>query len=286
MPSPRLFVAAFALVAQAALAQTPASAPVAAAARVAGRVVLVEGDALHFDRSGALRSLRVGDRIYEGDRLITGPDGDLHIALGDGGYVAVRPGSEMRIDVFKADGRSDDRAEVTLLAGALRSVTGWIGPATFVRTPDAVIGVHGTDHEPLVVPVGAARGEPGTYDRVNSGATYLETPQGTVGVRAGEAAFVPRGLGLPAEVLRIVPALYRPTRNEGVFAGLNERIQSQLGRLRQERLSTGAGRADRPATVERADRPDRVERPERPDRPDRPDKADKPDHPDRPGRNK
>jgi len=64
MPSLRLFIAAYALAAQVALAQAPASSSDAASARVAGKVVLVEGDALHYDRSGALRSLRVGDRIY------------------------------------------------------------------------------------------------------------------------------------------------------------------------------------------------------------------------------
>jgi FecR-like protein len=272
MPCLRLFVAACALVAQTVLAQAPA-AP-GDAPRVVGKVVLVEGDALHFDRSGALRSLRVGDRIYEGDRLITGSDGDLHIAMGDGGYLAVRPGTEMRVDVFKAEGRGDDRSDISLVAGALRTVTGSIGRASFIHTPDALIGVHGTDHEPLVVPVGAARGEAGTYDRVNSGATFMETPQGTVGVRAGESAFVPRGLGLPPEVLRVVPNLYQPTRNEGVFAGLSERIKSQLEKQRQDSRSAG---------TERPIRPERVERPERPERSDRPEKPDKPE---RPGRNK
>jgi hypothetical protein len=278
MPSLKFLVAAFALAAQAALAQAPSSVASGPSPRVAGKVVLVEGDALHFDRSGALRSLRVGDRIYEGDRLVTGADGDVHLAMGDGGYIGVRPGTELRIDLFRADGGPGDRSEISLIKGSLRTVTGFIGSvgAALIHTFDATIGVRGTDHEPLVVPEGAARGEPGTYDRVNAGATYIETRQGRVELRAGEAGFVPHGLGLPAEVLRTIPNLYRPTRNEGVFAGLNDRIHEQIEKRRAE----GAGerdRVERPGTV---DRPDRPARPERADRPQRPDK------PDHPGRNK
>lgn len=291
----RFFAAALAFVAQAAIAQAPtlATAGPAQPARVAGQVVLAEGDALHFDRGGALRSVRVGDQVYEGDRLITGTDGELHLAMGDGGYIAVRPVTEMRIDLFRAEGRSGDRSEISLIKGSLRTVTGWIGSAggALIRTFDATIGVRGTDHEPLVVPVGSARGEPGTYDRVHAGTTYMETPQGTVDVRAGEAGFVPRGLGLPPEVLRVVPTLYQPSHNDGTFAGLNERIKSQVEKLREARRSGDRSRprgelGDRPANVERAERPDRVDRPERAERVERPERTERPDKPERPGRNK
>jgi FecR protein len=282
----RFLAAALAFVVQAAIAQAPtlAAAGPFQPARVAGQVVLVEGDALHFDRAGALRSLRAGDQIFEGDRLLTGTDGELHLAMGDGGYIAVRPATELRIDLFRAEGRSGDRSEISLIKGSLRTVTGWIGSAggALIRTFDATIGVRGTDHEPLVVPVGSARGEPGTYDRVHAGATYMETPQGTVDVRAGEAGFVPRGQGLPPEVLRVVPTLYQPSRNDGTFAGLNDRIKSQVAKLREARRS-GDQRGDRPANVERAERPDRVERPERVERAERPERPEKPD---RPGHNK
>lgn len=285
----RFLAAALGFVVQAATAQAPmpAAAGPFQPARVAGQVVLAEGDALHFDRTGALRSVRAGDQIFEGDRLLTGTDGELHLAMGDGGYIAVRPATELRIDLFRADGRSGDRSEISLIKGSLRTVTGWIGSAggALIRTFDATIGVRGTDHEPLVVPVGSARGEPGTYDRVHAGATYMETPQGTVDVRAGEAGFVPRGQGLPPEVLRVVPTLYQPSHNDGIFAGLNERIKSQVDKLRAARRA-GDQRGDRPASVERGERPDRVERPERAERVERVERPERTEKPDRPGRNK
>src|SRR4051812_47108460 len=264
----RFLAAALALVVPAAVlaqAATFAASGPPQAARVAGKVVLVEGDALFLDRGGALRSPRVGDRIYEGDRLLTGSDGEVHLAMADGGYIGVRPGTEMRIDLFKADGGAGDRSEINLSKGALRTVTGWIGTgAALIRTFDATIGVRGTDHEPLVVPVGSARGEPGTYDRVHAGAIVMRTPQGGLDIPAGEAGFVPRGLGLPPEVLTVIPGLYQPTRNEGRFSGLSERIKSQADKLREQKRASdrgaqdrGSGSADRPAKAERAERPER-----------------------------
>jgi hypothetical protein len=277
----RYLIAACALVAPAALAQVTVSAAPGAPspARVAARVVIADGDALLYDRAGALRSARVGDRIHEGDRLLTGVDGELHLAMGDGGYIAVRPGTEMRIDLFKAEGGPADRSEISLIKGSFRTVTGWIGStgAALIRTFDATIGIRGTDHEPLVVPAGAARGEPGTYDLVHAGATFIRTPEGTVELKPGQAGFVPRGERVPPERLAVVPSLFRPTRNEGRFAGLNDRVKGQLDKLRADRRSDGAERVDRPATLDRPDRPERgrSERPERtrPERPDKPDRG-------------
>jgi hypothetical protein len=291
----RFLAAALALAAPAALAQVPPSAASGPSrdAHVAGRVVLVEGDALFFDRAGALRSPRVGDRVYEGDRMLTGADGEVHLAMADGGYIGVRPRTELRIDVFKAEGRPADRSDITLIKGSLRTVTGWIGTvgAALIHTFDATIGVRGTDHEPLVIPAGSTRGEPGTYDRVHGGAIFMRTPQGSLDVAAGRTGFVPRGLGLPPEVLRVIPRLYQPTRNEGRFAGLNERVKSQVAKLREQRRSGDRGgqarrseSAERPVRTERAERPERSERPERAERPERPERPDKPDRPEKPER--
>src|SRR5262249_58079165 len=96
--------------------------------------------------------------------------GEVHLRMEDGGYIAVRPGTRMRIVNFRAEGGSDDRSVIGLLDGSFRSVTGWIaklGPQrAIVRTPTATIGIRGTEHEPLVIPEGSSRGDPGTYDRV------------------------------------------------------------------------------------------------------------------------
>jgi hypothetical protein len=270
----------------------------AAKAHTAGKVVLVAGDARFRDRAGAERRPKVGDTLYEGERLLTGADGEVHVAMADGGYIGVRPNTEMSIDLFVADGGKDARSEISLVKGSFRTITGWIGKAqaALIRTFDATIGIRGTDHEPLVLPPGSTEGEPGTYDRVYAGATYITTPAGIAGLEAGQAGFAPRGAGIPPRVLEIIPSFFRPAKNEARFVGLHDRIQQQLEKLRQERGFSGdasgdggrpdsAGRPDTPGRPETAERPERADRPARPETPGRPDLgARPPGRPDLPAR--
>jgi FecR-like protein len=260
----------------AALAQQDAGRTPAPGVRTAGKVVLVEGDIRFRNKAGAERRPRVGDRLEEGDSLLTGPDGEVHVAMADGGYIGVRPNTEMSIDLFVADGGKDDRSEISLVKGSFRTITGWIGKAhaAIIRTFDATIGIRGTDHEPLVVPPGAPEGEAGTYDRVYIGATVITTPAGMAGLEAGQAGLAPRGQGIPPRVLAIIPDFFRPTRNEARFVGLHDKIQQQLDRLREERglsgdAREGRGRPDFAGRPETAGRPDTASRPVRPDLPTR-----------------
>lgn len=254
--------------------QDPGRGP-APSVRTAGKVVLVEGDIRFRDRAGAERRPRIGDPLHEGDRLLSGADGEVHVAMADGGYIGVRPNTEMIVDVFVADGGKDDRSEISLIKGSFRTITGWIGKAhaALIRTFDATIGIRGTDHEPLVIPPGSTEGEAGTYDRVYIGATEIRTADGTVALDAGQAGLAPRGQGIPPRVLAIIPDFFRPAKNEARFVGLHDKIQEQLEKLRFERGFSGdrgQGRPDsagRPDTAGRPDSPGRSERSARPDVP-------------------
>jgi hypothetical protein len=186
-----------------------------------------------------MRRPRSGDPIYEGESIVTGADGEVHLQMEDGGYVAVRPATRMRIVNFRAEGDAEDRSIISLLEGSFRSVTGWISKTgrdrAVVRTPTATIGIRGTEHEPLVIPAGSALGEPGTYDRVHIGETEIRTRQGVVAVRPNQAGFVPFGGTQRPRVLDRVPAFFRATRNEARFSGLHERVSRQLDQRREER---------------------------------------------------
>src|SRR5262245_31381118 len=124
-------------------------APAGAPGNIAGKIELVEGDVRVYDRVKTARSVRVGDALYEGDGVVTGRDGELHIAMDDGGYLAVRPNTNMSVLAYQAQGRDDDRSILGLAAGSFRSITGWIGrhnPRAYqVRTQTATIGIRGTD---------------------------------------------------------------------------------------------------------------------------------------------
>ena len=216
-------------------------APAGTPGNVAGKVELVEGEVRVYDRTKAARKIRVGDALYEGDGVVTGRDGELHVAMDDGGYLAVRPNTNMNVLAYQAQGRDDDRSIFSLVAGSFRSITGFVGrhnPRAYqVRTQTATIGIRGTDHEPLVIPEGASDAEPGTYDKVNAGGTFIESTlgHGRIDVAPNRAGFAPlRGKPAP-RLLAEVPRFYRATRHEQRLFNRHQTSEKGFGRLREER---------------------------------------------------
>jgi len=226
---------------QLAWAQGPSSSSSDAGERsAAGTVSLVEGDVRFLDVKQQVRHPRAGDTIYEGEGIVTGSDGEVHLDMQDGGYIGVRPGTKLNIVNFKAEGGQDDGFLLGLLEGSFRAVTGWItrssGRRAEVQTPTVTIGIRGTDYEPLVVPEGSGAAEAGTYNRVNIGETEMRTAQGSVVVKPNQAGFVPRRGTAAPRVLDRVPPIFRPTRNEKRFEGLHQRIHQHLEQRRQQRI--------------------------------------------------
>ena len=110
---------------------------------VAGRVWVGEG--------GSARALKVGDLLAPGDRLRTGAGGHLHIKTVDGGFLALRPSSQARIDVFEYDPARPEATRIRLVldSGVMRAVSGSGAQAARdkfrLNTPVAAIGIRGTD---------------------------------------------------------------------------------------------------------------------------------------------
>ena len=225
-----------------------AAAPAAGSVNLAGKVELVEGDVTLYDRAQASRRVRVGEPLFEGDGIVTGRDGELHVAMDDGGYLAVRPNTRMSVIAYQAQGREDDRSIFSLVAGSFRSITGFVGrhnPRAYqVRTQTATIGIRGTDHEPMVIPAGAPGGEAGTYDKVNAGGTFIESTQGhgRVDVAPNRAGFAPLGDGRAPRLLAEVPRFYRPTRHEQRLLNRHQAAEKSSRGLRDERRRTSEER--------------------------------------------
>ncbi len=207
---------------------------------VAGRIDETRGDVRIYDPAQTMRIAKVGEVVNEGDSIVTGLDGEVHVAMEDEGQIAVRPNTRLRIAKYRAEGGSGDTSIIVLVQGALRSVTGWIGkynPKGYaIRTPTATIGVRGTDHETTVLTAGGPDGEAGTYDKVNQGATLLSTQHGTTEVRPNQAGFVSlKGKAVP-RLLASVPAFYRPARLDGRFERLHEQVAQRLDTKRTQRI--------------------------------------------------
>ena len=77
-----------------AFARAAASATPSAEKRIevnrAAKITLVEGDVSAFSSAKKKRTLVVGDEIVEGDSIVTGMDGELHLDMEGGGYLSVR----------------------------------------------------------------------------------------------------------------------------------------------------------------------------------------------------
>ena len=137
-----------------ALSTRPARADSQVAATVQfsfGVVTLVKPD-------GNRLSLSRGESLHEGDTLLTGEDGRVHLRFTDGGFVSLIPHSEFRIESWRYNGELDgsERLEMRLLKGGLRTISGRIGKmsraAYELATRAATIGIRGTEYTVLYLP--------------------------------------------------------------------------------------------------------------------------------------
>lgn len=215
-------------------AQTPPAAPTQA-----GKIDLAEGDAKIIPVSGAVRAAKAGDVVNEGDTLVTGKDGEVHVTMQDTAFIAVRPATRLQILKYKAEGGEADSAVLKLVVGGFRAVTGWIGKYNRsgyrVQTPTATIGVRGTDHEPRYVPEGSSEGEPGTYDKVYVGQTSITNATGSASVAPNQAGFVPLKARERPRLLANVPRFYVPSKYEVEIAKKHAEIQQMIVQRREER---------------------------------------------------
>jgi len=204
------------------------------AAALFGTVEALSGDASVADIPGTTARVYKGQQIFEGQTLNTSEGSEVHIATVDGGFIALRENTIFRVDEYKAEGDdSADKIFMSLLRGAMRSITGWIGThnrsAYRITTPNATIGVRGTDHETMVI-VDGDGDEPGTYDTVNEGSTVLKTPQGETVVKPGKFAFAPRNHAAPPHYLASHPRFWAMRRLR-----IEQRIQQRKMFLRSHR---------------------------------------------------
>lgn len=232
----------------------------ATAAELFGTVEDVDGTAEVSSVAGTQAPLVIGTRIYVGQNITTGNDGEVHIVTTDSTLIALRPNSHFRVERYQAQGGDSDEIALSLFKGALRSITGWIArrkPAAYsLHTPTATIGVRGTDHETAVLEAAAGDDPPGTYDTVYEGVTVMQSAHGNVEVHRGESAYAARDA-------RQAPALldHRPAFMERRALRIEQRIERRKQSLHeaiQERMEArGAFRQEQVQKNIRREREDR-----------------------------
>ena len=185
----------------------------------AGNVIFVNGEASIINASGAARAAAKGMAIALGETLATGKAGALHVRMADGGFVAMRPDTRITVRDFAWNGKEDgsEKSVLALLSGGFRTITGVIGRRNKdnyqVITNTATIGIRGTDHEPHYIapaaPGEAQQGEPGTYNKVNVGATFIRNASGVLELGPNEAGFASARPGVAPQRLARLPAFMR-----------------------------------------------------------------------------
>ncbi len=170
----------------------------AAFAGIAGNVQFVNGSVQVTNEAGQAHTLQKGDVIHESDTVTTAKGASVQIKMRDGGFMVVRPESQLKFDSFVFSGEEDgsERSFFSLLKGGIRAITGLIGhlhkTSYHITTSSSTIGIRGTDHEIFVVVPGsdlAATVPPGTYNKVNVGETTMTTERGTISILPNQMGF-------------------------------------------------------------------------------------------------
>lgn len=223
----------------------------------AGKFQFVYGDVAVTHADGSRTVPKKGDRLDEGDVVATGAMAQTQLVMNDGGLIAMRPDSRMRIEVFRFTGKTDgsEQSVFGLLKGGFRAITGLIGRVNKdnykIHTATATIGIRGTDHEALYIappaPGETPIGPPGTYDKVNVGKTYLQTPSGRLELAANQVGFVPATVNAAPVRLPSIPDFLKSTPGTRQSSGSGD-----SGTTRALGAASGETTADGKSTSEPA----------------------------------
>lgn len=201
----------------------------------AGVASFVSGDASVADGTALAQPLTSGTVVKQGQAIETGANGEVQIVFDDGGLLALRPSSRIQIDHAQISGAFNDSLTMTLLRGAMRSITGWIGKfdrnSYQLRTATATVGIRGTDHELAIIADGEEKkGEvAGVHNWVHEGGTTLTNANGHTDVEPGHAAWAPHN-GQAPRLHQGIPAFLqrRKSAHEGRINAHAQRIAQHI----------------------------------------------------------
>ena len=116
-----------------------------------GKAVGVDPDAVARGGTGE-RTLIVGTDVSVGERVMTGPSGQVQLVFLDDTRLVVGPGSSLLIESYlMRGGGSAERFAVNALGGTFRFISGNSPKSAYqIRTPSATIGVRGTEFDFVV----------------------------------------------------------------------------------------------------------------------------------------
>ena len=220
-------------------------------AQVFATIDALSGSATITSTDGSSAAAAIGQKISRGQTVVTAAESELHAVTEDGGFIALRPNTIFLVAQYRMERDGSAGVEMSLLKGALRSITGWIGkvnPGGYrVVTPTATVGIRGTDHETTVVEADGGRDRAGTFDHVLEGATTIRSAAGEQHLEAGQHGFAPRDGNLVPRLLDTSPDFFsnRQLRIEERIRERKEFVARRVQQLSEERPARAAAIADR-----------------------------------------
>lgn len=185
----------------------------------AGRVMFVAGKATIVNASGLERIARKGDSLRQGDRLVTSDKGMIQVKMRDDGIMAVRPGTDLKLnDMVPQLNNTDGPSQALLLTrGGVRVLTGDNARnklGYLIKTVATSIGLRDGDTEALVIPApkpaaehGADSTPAGTYNRVYAGKGVIQGAAGNVlSLTANQISYTPSVRDAPVLVASLPPS--------------------------------------------------------------------------------
>jgi len=262
----------------------------------AGKVISSAGH-VEARSNGRIRLVAKGGSVCVGETIVTANAGSLEIRMIDDAFIAVRPQTRLKIDQYAFNGTDKDASKITVIKGASRFVTGKLGKRhpqnDLVETPNAIIGVLGTDHEVKVILPGESGGYlSGTYDKVNQGITYIKTDKGRVDIHPNQVGLAVSNTEKPV-LLSDIPEFYKVEppikagesisegshKNEGVDEGKQEdKNTGQKGEVEH----VGKPQDVEHLSIEPPEGHTGIETPEAPEAPEAPEQTEVPETPEQP----
>ena len=122
---------------------------IAAQAADIGQVKIAKGQ-VTIERQGKTIPAAVGARLQVADIVKTGADGSVGITMDDDSLLSAGPNSALSLDNYAFDSTTNQgRLDTSLNKGTLSVISGRIAKQTpdamTVRTPNAILGVRGTE---------------------------------------------------------------------------------------------------------------------------------------------
>lgn len=150
-------------------------------------VIYIEGWVDLKDSSGEIYELFIGDRVLQGDSVITGDDGVAELEPENGSRIIVKPGTVFSIREQSVNGKKYPVASTTL--GQVAFKFNRMTQEPLISTPATVMGVRGTEFTVYAGADGSSMivVDSGAVEVTSAGESVLLEPQQGVEVSPGKA---------------------------------------------------------------------------------------------------